>query len=92
MEMFCPVRYDPKRSPFCEEFSVAALVMDKMCVIILRCRALAWGSFVTILNSSFMNKLLDRPNPKQAGYSWRLFIPMKTQLTDTSPLTLAMLS
>ncbi len=27
----------------------------------------------------------------KAGYSWRLFIPMKTQLTDISPLTLAML-
>ncbi len=43
-------------------------------------------------NSLLMKrKSLDRPKPKQAGYSWKLFIPMKTQLTDTSPLTLAML-
>ncbi len=31
-------------------------------------------------NSLLMKrKLLDRPKPKQAGYLWRLFIPMKTQ-------------
>ncbi len=35
--------------------------------------------------------LEHRPKPKQAGYSWRLFIPMKTQLTDKSPLTHALL-
>ncbi len=48
-----------------------------------------------LLDSPKLNELilheLDRPKPKQAGYSWRLFIPMKTQLTDTSPLTLVML-
>ncbi len=53
---------------------------------------LDFHSAVSATNSLLMKrKSLDRSKPKQAGYSWRLFIPMKTQLTDTSPLTLAML-
>ncbi len=38
-----------------------------------------------------MPRLLKWNCPIHGGYAWRLFIPMKTQLTDTSSLTPAML-
>ncbi len=43
-------------------------------------------------NSHLMTcESLDRPKARQAGYSLKVFIPIKTQQTDISDLTLALL-